>query len=185
MEYILQQKGNIVISICGLFATKIVLRCIRMHRTFCLQHAFIQKYGTDQSVGKFGIIPRFAALLEDECFLEYRLEQIKTFGPNNGLYFPPYMFVIADAKLAQFMLGLPSAVIEKAGLTKEIFSSDKNGFYGNLLMEEGHKWKLNRKIISKMLHLDTLEKYIEPMDISAITFANKLSAKTGFVVCTV
>ena len=36
-------------------------------------------------------------------------------------------------------------------------------------------WKLNRKIISKMLHLDALEKYFEPIDISAITFSNKLS----------
>ena len=94
---------------------------------------FIQKYGKDQSVVKLGLISRFGPLFENECYLKYRLEQIKTFGPNNGQYFPPYTFIIADAKLAQFMLGLPSAIIEKAGLRNDLFPSYKNGFYGNLL----------------------------------------------------
>ena len=77
---------------------------------------------------------------------------------------------------------LPTDMMKKGGLTGEMFKSDKNGLTGNLLMEEGETWQIHRKIISKILHLDILEKYIEPMDMSAMTFVRQLSTTNSYQV---
>jgi len=81
-----------------------------------------------------------------------------------------------------FLMTLPPDMMKKGGLTEEVFKSDKNGLTGNLVMEEGETWQMHRKIISKMLHLDILEKYIEPMDISAMAFASQLSKTKSYQV---
>ena len=47
-------------------------------------------------------------------------------------------------------------------------SGDTNGIIGGLLMEEGQVWRSHRKILSKLLHLNVLETYIENMDDSGI-----------------
>jgi len=40
----------------------------------------------------------------DEAYLDYRLDQVKTIGDNNVQYVPPfYMFIISEPKLAKFM----------------------------------------------------------------------------------
>ena len=79
-------------------------------------------------------------------------------------------------------MGLPVNLVRKGVMVKEAFLSDKNGFKDNLLMEEGESWQVHRKVISKMLHIDVLENYIEPMDISALTFVRQLSSSSTFKV---
>ena len=77
---------------------------------------------------------------------------------------------------------LPPIISEKGGLSPEVFGMDKNGFYQNLLMTDGEKWHKERKVISKILHLDVLEKYVEPMNVSAITLTDQLCKSDGFQV---
>ena len=120
-------------------------------------------------------------------------ERIGNFLPLPGLYkkhgsiissfLPPsYLMCVADVELARFLLNLPPDMVKKAGLTKEIFGFDKNGFFENILMSEGEKWQKERKLLSRMLHLDTLEGYIEAMDISAISFNEQLAKRNDFLV---
>ena len=42
-------------------------------------------------------------------------------------------------------MGLPLGTVRKGVMMKEVFMSDKNGFKGNILMEEGEKWQNHRK----------------------------------------
>ena len=92
------------------------------------------------------------------------------------------MLCVSDVEIARFLLTLPADIVKKAGLTKEIFGNDKNGFFDNILMAEGQKWQKERKIISKMLHLDILDEYVEAMDISAISFSEQLTKQPKFLV---
>ena len=92
------------------------------------------------------------------------------------------MLCVADVELARFLMNLPPDMVKKAGLTTEIFGFDKNGFFKNILMSEGEQWQKERKLISKMLHLDTLEGYIEAMDVSAIVFSEQLTKNHEFLV---
>ena len=52
-------------------------------------------------------------------------------------------------------------VQRKAGFTKELFGGDPNGFLHGLVFDEGKSWQINRKRLSKQLHLGILESYIE------------------------
>ena len=89
---------------------------------------------------------------------------------------------ISDAEMAQFFLGLPATSVGKLPLSKEIFKSDRNGFHKSILLADGTKWQQQRKRLSKMLHLDILNDYIEPMDISAIRFCEELCKSGEFMV---
>ena len=177
-------KGTIIASFGCVVGVRIVVKIIGKYLTLRRHRKFIEKYGTDPKVGLLGLIPQFAELTEnDEAYLDYRLEQTKTVGVNNAEFVPPfYMFMVSEPKLAKFLMGLPPNIMRKGGLVAEIFLSDENGFKGNLVMEEGETWQRHRKIISKMLHLDILENYIEAMDISALTFVKELSSSSNFKV---
>lgn len=132
------------------------------------RHTEFIKGRTDSTKGKLGLLPDFKGFMtNDESFIDYRLEQEKIHGGFNAEWTPPiYIVYVSDPILAKFLLNLPSDVVEKGGFTKEMFASDIHGFQGGLLMDEGKKWSLNRKVISKLLHLEILDQYIEPMDVS-------------------
>jgi len=53
-----------------------------------------------------------------------------------------------------------------------IFNGDP--IQGGLLLDEEEIWQAHRKAMSKMLHLDVLNHYIEYMDISAAIFTEQL-----------
>ena len=95
----------ILTSIGCYYGIKIFVKCVKKYLTFRRHTRFVEKYGTDPSVGYLGLIPQFADLMEnDEAYLDYRLDQVKTIGDNNVQYVPPfYMFIISEPKLAKFM----------------------------------------------------------------------------------
>ena len=73
-------------------------------------------------------------------------------------------------------MNVPPEFISKApSLGDFVFGGDPNGISGGLLHYEGEKWQKQRKIISKMLHLNILEEYIETMDQSGIRFIRNMS----------
>ena len=96
---------------------------------------------------------------------------------QNGLEFK---LDIADAETAKFFLGLPATSVSKWPFATEVFKSDRHGFQKTILCAEGSKWQQQRKRLSKMLHLDILLEYIEPMDISAIRFCEELCKDDAF-----
>ena len=100
-----EHRKIILTSIGCYYGFKILAKCVRKYLTFRKHAKFVDKYGTDRSVGHLGLIPKFAELKEnDEAYLDYRLGQIKTIGANNAELLPPYyMFVISEPKLAKFM----------------------------------------------------------------------------------
>ena len=86
-----------------------------------------------------------------------------------------YYWVIHDPKIAQFMMNLDADLVEKAGMSKDIFRGDYNGFNNGLLMAEGGVWKSHRKMIGKYLSNHSIEAYIDDIDASAQTFVELLS----------
>ena len=131
--------------------------------------------------GNFGVLKKLGDMIvKDEEYLEFRINEKRKYGLNHAEYTPPgFFFSVADPNLARFLMNLPPSIVKKAGLTPEVFLSDKNGLGHNLIMEEGEVWQRHRKIISKMLHLDILDTYIEPMDISAQTFVEQLTQSSS------
>ena len=133
----------------------------------------------------FGILPIFKELfVNDDAYHEYRVALYKKtnsqsvstkFGLSNELS-------VADVDLAKFLLGLPPHIAEKGGITFEIFMCDPHGFQGGLLLDEGETWQVHRKELSKILHLEILEHYLEPMDIAAVTFTEKLCETNDYQV---
>ena len=131
------------------------------------------------------MLPIFKQLIAtDDAYHEYRLnlnrqtkEQTVAFrlGLTNGL-------MVADAKLAKFLLGLPPHILEKGGLFDETFRYDPNGFLGGLFEDEGKTWQIHRKSLSKLFHYLVLEHYIEDMDISAVEFTEQLCKNKKFLV---
>ena len=132
-----------------------------------------------------GILPIFKDLyVNDDAFHEYRLALYRQrnsqtfiirFGPTN-------MLVVADVDLAKFLLGLPPHIVHKGKMTSKLFMCDPNGFQGGLLLDEGETWQVHRKELSKILHLEILEHYLEPMDIAAVTFTEKLCETDNYMV---
>ena len=103
----------------------------------------------------------------------------KIVATQNGFEFK---LDICDVEMAKFFLGIPATSVSKLPLTKEIFKSDRNGFHNSILCADGTKWQQQRKRLSKMLHLDILNDYIEPMDISAVRFCEELCRDDGLKV---
>ena len=79
------------------------------------------------------------------------------------------------------MTNLCKDKVQKLPATRKVFSSDPNGFNGGLLMIEGQVWRSQRKILSKILHLETLHHYVAPMDDSAALFVEVLSRDREFI----
>ena len=85
-----------------------------------------------------------------------------------------FYWVIHDPKIAQFVMNLDADLVEKAGMSKDIFKGDYNGFNNGLLLSEGGTWKAHRKIIGKYLSNHSIEAYIDQIDQSALTFIELL-----------
>jgi len=125
---------------------------------------------------------------DDDTFFEYRLDLIHSTRKSVIAFsvfwnmIPPFL-VVADCDIAKFLLNLGPDVVEKSPVQRlVIFGGDKNGFEGGILFSEGELWQTHRKAMTKMLHLDILETYIETMDISAIAFAEKLCKSDKYLV---
>ena len=131
------------------------------------------------------MLPIFKQLIAtDDAYHEYRLnlnrqtkEQTVAFrlGLTNGL-------MVADAKLAKFLLGLPPHIVEKGGLFDETHRYDPDGILRSIFVEEGKAWQIHRKSLSKLFHYGVMEHYIEDMDISAVEFTEQLCKNKNFMV---
>ena len=91
-----------------------------------------------------------------------------------------FYWVIHDPKIAQFVMNLDADLVEKAGMSKDIFKGDYYGFNKGLLLSEGGTWKAHRKIIGKYLSNHSIEAYIDQIDQSALTFIELLCQSDQF-----
>lgn len=175
---------NGFVGCCIVVITKWTYGLVSWCYTFRKHCQFVKFYPTDSSLGFLGVLPIFKQLIAtDDAYHEYRLnlnrqtkEQTVAFrlGLTNGL-------MVADAKLAKFLLGLPPHILEKGGLFDETFRYDPNGFLGGLFEDEGKTWQIHRKSLSKLFHYLVLEHYIEDMDISAVEFTEQLCKNKKFL----
>ena len=105
------------------------------------------------------ITSTFSILLVTDPELAHFVMNLRRVSIFSALIFS-YIFVISSKMPERFKIFISPEVQRKAGLSKEFFSGDPNGFLHGLVFDEGKSWQINRKRLGKQLHLGILESYI-------------------------
>jgi len=177
-----ENRRKILLTFGALYALKTLVKWTQFYFQFQKQKKFCSRYKSNPDLGFLGYLPHMKEFMgNDDAFYEYRYDlykklDTKMVATQNGFEFK---LDICDVEMAKFFLGIPATSVSKLPLTKEIFKSDRNGFHNSILCADGTKWQQQRKRLSKMLHLDILNDYIEPMDISAVRFCEELCRDDG------
>ena len=172
-----------IVILCAVFATLLLLKLASIYIDYLRHRAFATSIGNIEDDEKAtGILDnlRLAYKSEDtEGPVKFRGEMRDRHGGKQYIWkLMPNVFywVIHDSKTAQFVMNLDADQVEKAGMSKDIFRGDYNGFNNGLLLTEGSTWKAHRKIVGKYLSNHSIEAYIEQIDQSAVTFIELLCA---------
>jgi len=177
VKWVFQHKNQIIAAIGIIQASRFFLKIVNYIIQYRRHKKFALNFPLDTVPGIFGFLPKLAELIDSNSdYHDHRLDRIINDGPirsvDMGFY---HAIVVAEPNLAKFLLNLPPDITRKSGITSETFESDTNGFKEGLIMDEGELWQLHRKSISKMLHLEVLEHYIEHMEVSAVAFTEILT----------
>lgn len=170
-----------IVILCALGATLLLLQLASMYIDYRRHRAFAITIGNIEDDEKAtGILDKMRLAYrssDTEGPVKFREEMRDRHGGKQYIWkLMPNVFywVIHDAKIAQFVMNLDANLVEKAGMSKDIFRGDYNGFNNGLLLTEGNTWKTHRKIVGKYLSNHSIEAYIEQIDQSAVTFMELL-----------